>query len=158
MSAEETKLSAYVAFHSVISRNLSLFAGFTFTAITILITRFPDPSTWQSQTMLFFLAALFYTLLYGLYDNEALLSYCVVFAPKLPQRYSKGGTGPVYIFSWLMLGSSLWLLFLLCNLLYLALATGIMFTLFVIMAYRMSRILNRTRKPYQRINLHGIED
>jgi hypothetical protein len=85
MPDEEGNLSAYMTSHSIVSRNYSLFAGFTFTAITILISRVPDPSAWQSQVMLFFLAALFYLLISSLYDNQQLIGYCVKYAPKLPQ-------------------------------------------------------------------------
>ena len=157
MSDEESKLSAYIAYHSVLSNHNSLFAGFTFTAITILITFLPDPSTWQSQAMLFFLATLFYELLSNLFENEALLSYCVKFAPKLPKSIH-GGISWRYYLNRLMLGSSLWLLFLLWNLLYLALATGIMFLLFVIVSYRSGRRFGRDRKPFQRINLYEVEN
>jgi hypothetical protein len=107
--------------------------------------------------MLFFLAAAFYILLSSMYDNERLLSYCVKFAPQLPQGYLRSGNWQAY-FVWLMLGSSIWLLFLLWNLLYLALATGIMFALFTIVAYRLGKMLAKSRKPFQRINIHEVED
>jgi len=107
--------------------------------------------------MLFFLAALFHGLLYSINGNEQLLSYCVVFAPKLPQRW-KGGIPLEYVFNWLMLGSSLWLLFLFWNLRYLALATGIMFVLTVILNYRNMIILDKERNPFQRISLYEVEN
>ena len=157
MSDEEGKLAAYMTNLSVISRNFSLFAGFTFTAITILITRLSDPSTWQSQVMLFFLSALFYLLYSSLFDNQQLIGYCVKHAPKLPKDILKSADRRAW-FIWLMLGSSLWLLFLLWNLLYLALATGIVFALFVITSYRKMNRLFKGFEDYQRISLHEVEN
>lgn len=157
MSDEERKLGAYMTAQSVVSRNYSLFAGFTFTAITILITRVPDPSAWQSQVMLFFLAALFYLLVSSLFDNQSLINYCVKFAPKLPQDVLKSADRRGWLI-WLMLGSSVCLLFLLWNLLYLASATGIVFTLFVITSYRKMNRLFKSFEDYQRISLHEVEN
>jgi len=157
MSDEEKKLSAYMTLQSVNSRNFSLFAGFTFTAITILLTRLPDTSTWQSQAMLFFLTVLFSQLIYHLAVNEAVLTCCVKFAPKLPEKYTKNSLRERMLI-WLLLDAAVLLLFLFYNLLYLALATGILFVLTTARTLRTLRMILQMLKPFQRIDLYESGD
>jgi amino acid permease len=69
------------------SNLFSLFMGFTFTAIVVLLTWVGDPSQIRIQTVLFFLVLLFHVLGFLLFVEEALLAYCVRTAPQLPKNY-----------------------------------------------------------------------
>jgi hypothetical protein len=45
MPENEDVLSAYIEYHSNISNNLALISGFIFTAMVLLLTLLPDPSS-----------------------------------------------------------------------------------------------------------------
>lgn len=59
MANTEENYSPYLAYESLAVHILALFCGFTFTAITILLFRFPDISQLHLQITLFFLTFLF---------------------------------------------------------------------------------------------------
>lgn len=139
------------------SRNFSLFAGFTFTAITILLTRLPDLGVWQPQIILFFLAVLFSMLIYELAVEDVVLSTCIRFVPKIPVSCLKSDNWQ-RILIWILFGASVWLLFLLYNLIFLALATGILYALTIVRAWRTRQTLMRNWKPFRMIDLYESED
>lgn len=58
MSSDEEYYSDFLNQLSNLSVELSLFSGFTFTIITILLTMLPGPSTLSAQIALFFLVML----------------------------------------------------------------------------------------------------
>ena len=56
MSKNEEDYSSYLTYETWATQIIALFCGFTFTAITIILTLLPDPSQIQSQIILFFRA------------------------------------------------------------------------------------------------------
>ena len=74
MSKNEKDYSAYISAISFEASTYAFFGGFVFTAITIILTLLPDPSTWQSQATLFFLTLLFHMLLTMLIGHNLLIA------------------------------------------------------------------------------------
>jgi len=132
LTAEED-LSSYLAYESFAGEVLAIFMGFTFTAITLLLTLLPDPSQILAQVTLFFLALVFYLFQFIVFFAIYYLMYCVRGVP--PEARGRRSLG-LLLFS----GFSLWglvivLMFLLWNLTYLALASGTVYALFTILAF-----------------------
>ena len=133
MSANEKNYSSYLAYESLAAHVLALFAGFTFTAITVLITRLPDPSQILAQVTLFFLTFVLHIFQLILCIGIGYLVYCVKDAP----QETKGRKIGMYLW---ILGFGVWgfaivLMFLLWNLIYLASATAILYVLFTVLQY-----------------------
>jgi len=110
---------------------ISLLSGFTFTAFTILLTLLPDPSNMISQFTLFFLAALFYlfmTLLH--WGHHQIMRYSKNVPP-----LSKGINtfNFLILLSYMGLGTTIVLMLLIWNLIYLALATGVAWAIHLIL-------------------------
>jgi hypothetical protein len=107
---------------------IALFCGFTFTAITILLTRSPDPSLLMSQVTLFFLAFMFYLFQFILLYSIYYLAYCI---KDVPPDAKGRKTGVVLWFtSFSLWGIAILLMFLIWNLTYLAIASGLVFAMF----------------------------
>jgi len=111
---------------SIITAN-SVASGFIFAAITILLTLHPALSQTPVQITLFILTVMLYTFqlivvrcIYGIQS-------CVKFAPKIPAGDIRWFSTYVIIqyINWALLPLSIVLMFFLWNLLYLALATGL---------------------------------
>lgn len=64
MSEGEKNYSDYVKHLSNLMSGMLFLAGFTFTVVTILLTRLPNPNTVQSQLILFFFTVFFYLLIF----------------------------------------------------------------------------------------------
>lgn len=58
MSTGEKDYSDYIKHLSNMGNMYSFLSGFMFTAITVLITRLPDPSSIMAQLVLFFMAVM----------------------------------------------------------------------------------------------------
>ncbi|MFX1490772.1 MAG: hypothetical protein ACFFBU_00745 [Promethearchaeota archaeon] len=143
---------------------MTFLAGFTFTVITLLLTQLPDLSSlalsinflWQFT--LFFLAVLFYLMLF-------IVFYCLVISIILVRDLIPKGTMPTaakiynvaYALIWLLIGIPLSLMFLLWNLIYLALAAAIVWVLIIIVLFGL--ILRRGQVHIHRVRerLHGEE-
>ena len=137
MSMKEEVYSAYLEWQSNYSTTWALFSGFTFTAITILLSQGPDPNQIPVQITLFILTVLLDTFLSQLYTRRAIMENCVRIAPPLPE-----GTvtrGPLVLlaneFGWILLGASVVLMFFVWNLIYLTLASGAFGLLTIIFTY-----------------------
>jgi len=135
----EESYSAYMKWQSNYSNVWALFSGFTFTAINIILTQFPNLSDIRAQTTLFILTVLLDTFLFQLYTRRYIIENCVRIGPPLPKTFS-AATSKTLTFlaehlSWVLLGVAVLLLFLLWNLVYLAAASGVVGILFVIFAY-----------------------
>ena len=133
MSANEKDYSSYLSYESVAAHVLALFCGFTFTAITILVTRLPDPTQIMSQVTLFFLAFLLDSMQFILFYSIMYLAYCIKDVP--PETKMRRKVAWFYFLSLISWGVAVVLMFLLWNLTYLALASGIMYALFTILGY-----------------------
>ncbi len=107
------------------SNTYSLFMGFTFTAMAVFLTWLPNPAELRIQVILFSLSLLFHVLGHLLFVEEAVIAYCVRFAPKLPEGYSGGIVTRLSNFAWYMLSAITVLIFLVWSLPILALASAL---------------------------------
>ena len=131
MSAKEEDYSSYLAYESVALQVLALLCGFTFTAITLLITLLPNPGSFQSQFTLFFLAFMFYIFQFMLFYGIFYLSYCIKAVP--PEAKGRRIVMWLWFSSFGLWGVAIVLMFLLWNLTYLAMASGIVYILFTLL-------------------------
>jgi hypothetical protein len=112
---------------------LSLLTGFTFTAITLLLNQLRDTNSLVAQLTLLFLTTIFNLFLF-LLQWQIIIVIGVYYLRNPPPRY----LWELSVFNLLMVGtSSLWgislvLIFLLWNWVYLALVSGVMWTLVLI--------------------------
>ena len=104
---------------------LSLFSGFTFTAITLLLDQLPDPSSFISQFTLFFLVVLFDLCLFLLAWQTIIVvgTYNVRNAPAR-EKWELTVFNLLLMIVFILWGWSVVLMFLLRNLYYLALVSG----------------------------------
>jgi len=133
VAADEKDYSDYIKHMSSFNSVASVFAGFTFTILTLLLTQLPDPSSIMSQLTLFFLAVLFDLLAFLVSWNSINNIYFCRNVPPLTKRLA--------MFNWLsvlsysLLGVPIVLMFLLWNLIYLALALAVVWALFIIATF-----------------------
>ena len=137
MSINDKDYSSFLTYETWVSQIIALFCGFTFTAITLLLVELPTPIETQSQFILFFLATLFNLFQFLLLSYILSLAYCIQAVPPELKRLSLHAR----LHEWLtILGFYLWgfailLMFVHWNLMYLTLASGAMYALFIILAY-----------------------
>ena len=130
MTTNEKDYSDYIKHLSNLNSVGSLLAGFTFTTLTLLITRLPDPSSIMSQLVLFFIAVLFYLFIFLVgWNANTIIYFCRNVPPKTKQLSI---FNLLTVMSYILLGVTVILMFLLWNLIYLALASGIVWALLVI--------------------------
>jgi len=128
--AQEKDYSDYIQYMSSFNSVSSVFAGFIFTILTLLLTLLPDPSSIMAQITFFFLAVLFDLLVFLIAWNLINTVYFCREVPPLTKRLA--------IFNWVaMLGFDLTgiaviLVFLLSTLIYLALASTVVWTIVII--------------------------
>ena len=133
MTTNEKDYSDYIKYLSNAVSVFSFSAGFTLTTITLLITLLPDPSRIMSQLTLFFLVVLFDLLIFFLGYNVILVIY---FCRNVPPSTKRLATITTLGTTVLQLGSiGIVLMFLLCDLIYLALASGVVWALVVTATY-----------------------
>jgi len=129
--------SDYMSYQSTVVQTFSLLSGFTFTAITIILAAFPDPSQIQTQIILFVLGVLLDIFLLFVVQEHHILAICLRIAPQLPEKWMRSWwfrfNGE--LLSWAFLSMSVALMFFLWNLIYLAIASVIVTTLFIIYAH-----------------------
>ena len=134
--SEEKDYSAYMNYHSSILQTFSLLSGFTFTAITIILAVFPDPSQIRTQIILFVLEVLLDIFLLYVVQENFLLANCVRIGPPLPNAWKKSWVSVYFeLIGWTLLSVSVVLMFFLWNLIYLAIASVVVTTLFIVYAY-----------------------
>ncbi|MEM3357084.1 MAG: hypothetical protein QW166_04575 [Candidatus Bathyarchaeia archaeon] len=133
MSEGEKNYSDYVKHLSNLMSGMLFLAGFTFTVVTILLTRLPNPNAMQSQLILFFFTVFFYLLIF-LASHFAIevIYYC----GSIPQltRGTKV-TNSLVVLVILLVGYALPLLFLLWDLTSLAIISGLIWSLFAIAVF-----------------------
>ena len=138
MTENKEQYPAYMEFLSNSSQIWSLFCGFTFATIAILITLLPDPSHMMSQVTLFSMAVLFIIFVFLIFFNFTASTSLYRISPK-PQRIVSKAAVRVYnllaSLGWGLLSIQPILMFLLWNLVYLASATGIVYALMTILGY-----------------------
>jgi hypothetical protein len=121
--------SEYFSHNAVIVQVLSLFCGFIFTSLTILLTFLQNKGGLLTQATIFFLTLIFYFSLYVLLDNLEMAFHYIDDIPQLTLRVRP-------FFSLLLIfyffGTSTILMFLLFDLLYLAVISGVIWMLVVV--------------------------
>lgn len=141
VSENEEKYSAYMELHSNISQVMALFSGFTFSAITILLNQFPDPTQVTAQMTLFILAVMLDLFLFKLLLERETIANCVRIAPPLPKTWSRWARTWTWIeyAGWILLGAVVVFMYFLWYLLYLAFASSVVYALFMFHAFHSVR-------------------
>jgi hypothetical protein len=123
---------------------LTFLSGFTFTVISIFLSQLPDLTSGISQITLFFLTVLFEFFLFLSAWQMSIIVSCaptrIVHKAHVQFFRSELNTFSMLMFLGLsLLGMSVMLMFLLWSLLYLALASSIVWILFIITSYSIIR-------------------
>jgi hypothetical protein len=140
---EQPDFHAYISYHVMGTSSYSLFMGFTFTSMIVLLTWVSDPSELKVQITLFALAVLFHALAYLLFIEEAVVAYSVRIAPRLPEGYSGVIVRYMSDFVWYMLAGITLLIFSVWELFILAAASGVVGISLVVLATLKARPLYR---------------
>lgn len=133
MSTDDEDYSDYRAHNASIISALSLFCGFQFTAITLLINALPNREQPLAQVTLFFLTVLFNLSISTLVDTLVTGIYYVRNVPPFTRRIRFYNMRLMLIFY--LFGIAIVLMFLLWSLFVLALASAITWALVVILNY-----------------------
>jgi hypothetical protein len=134
LSDSEIDYSDYRQLIGNLSNFLTLLSGFTFTAITILLSQFPILGSLTSQFILFIISFLFFFLILMLMHTHALLArFCRNFPPVTKDI---AGYNRLLALSYILIQLAVVLMFLIWNLVYLSLATGVMWALFMVIYIR----------------------
>jgi hypothetical protein len=115
--------SDWIQYMSNVTNALTLFSGFTFTSITILLTLLPDPSRISSQITLFLLSVLLDFFLFFMAWQTLLLVYYCRNIPPLVRRLRFSSR--LWFSSFGFLCMAVVVMFLLWDLTFLALASGL---------------------------------
>jgi hypothetical protein len=132
---KEGDYSDYMKHLSNMGSMYAFLSGFMFTAITLVITRLPDPSTVMAQFTLFFMALMLNTFI--LYMGMCYMAV-VPLCKNVPSYSGKRNLFNILsdISVMVGLGGSTVLLFLLWNLIYLAIAQTVTWILFSVIIYK----------------------
>jgi len=137
MTESKEDYSIHIEIFSNIQHVFSVFAGFVVTIMTLLVTLLPDPSDILAQTTLFILNLTFDLLVFVLVWNIFGLRRF----SKLPQGAHLGSVragniqDALTMLAFCLFGITISLMFLLINLPYLALASGIMWLVLVVASW-----------------------
>ena len=145
MTENEEKYTGYVeAVAGSRVTMLSLFSGFTFSTITILLYQLPDASSLISQLTLFFLVVLFDLCLFLLAWQTVIVvgTYKVHNAPARAKWELVVFNLLLFIF-FILWGWSVVLIFLLWNLYYLALLSSISWVAVIVTTYAVMRSMGK---------------
>jgi len=118
VSEGEKNYSDYVKHLSNLMSGMLFLAGFTFTVVTILLTRLPHPITMQSQLILLFFTVFFYLLVFLASHFAIEVIYYCGCIPHLSKRTKI--TNVLVVLVILLVGYAFPLLFLLWDLTLLA--------------------------------------
>lgn len=130
MSEGEKNYSDYVKHLSNLMSGMLFLAGFTFTVVTILLTRLPNPRAVQSQLILLFFTVFFYLLIsLASYFAIDVIYYCGSI-PRLSRRTNT--VNALVVLAILLVGVAVPLLFLLWDLTSLATISGLIWLFFAI--------------------------
>ncbi len=134
LSESEKDYSEYLQAGTNTVNILVLLSGFTFTGITILLSQFPVLGSLAAQFILFFLASLFFLFMFLLAGaNVMLLRVCRNLPPVTKEV---AGFNRLVLLSWNLLELAVVLMFLIWDLFYLSLASGVMLAVFIIVQIR----------------------
>ncbi|MEM2147668.1 MAG: hypothetical protein QXJ94_03585 [Candidatus Bathyarchaeia archaeon] len=130
MSEDEKNYSDYVKHLSNLMSGMLFLAGFTFTVVTILLTRLPNPNVMQSQLILLFFTVFFYLLIFLASHFAIEVIYYCGCVPYLSKRTNI--TNALVVLVIILVGFALPLLFLLWDLTSLATISSLIWLFFAI--------------------------
>ena len=131
MTGNENPYSDYFDHNRTIASVLSLFAGFLFTSITILLNGLQSKTELLPQATILFLAVLFYLTLYVLLDN---LEMGFHYIKKIPPLTLKVRPFFNLLVIFYLFGAATVLMFLLFGLFNLSLISGVIWAVVVILS------------------------
>jgi hypothetical protein len=139
MSKDENQFSDYFAHNERIIVVLSLFCGFLFTSITLLLTTLQNRGGLLGQAAILFLTLVFYFSLYTLLDNLEMAFHYIKNIPPLTLKIR-----PFFnlLLIFYLFGTSTVFMFLLYDLFYLAVISGTIWATLVIVS------INTTAKRF----------
>ena len=151
MTTEKEDYSDYISYLSTSINLGALFAAFTLTVITLLVTQLPDPSLFFAQVTLFFLALIFDLLLFILSWSGWFVLY---FCERVPPMTRIARIATLLAFTmYQLLGIVIILMFLLLDLILLASAAFLMWIIFLVLTlvfiYRPLTRFKETRKKFR---------
>jgi hypothetical protein len=112
---------------------LSLFSGFTFTAITLFLVQLPDPSSFISQLTLFFLVVLFDLCLFLLaWQTIIMIGTWNVSKTPARSKWELSVFNLLLIIAFILWGWSVVLMFLLWNLTFLTMVSGVLWVTVIV--------------------------
>lgn len=133
MVKDEESYSAYFDHNRIIVGVLSLFSGFLFTSITILLTSLQNKEEMLTQATILFLTFVFYAALYVLLDNLEMGFHYIKNIPPLTVKVRPFFSLLVIFY---LFGTATVLMFLLFGLFCLSLVSGVIWIIIVISSLR----------------------
>ncbi len=133
MTTEKQDYSDYISYLSTSINLGALFAAFTLTIITLLVTQLPDPSLFFAQVTLLLLAFIFDILLFVLSWSVWFVLYFCERIPPMTRIARIATIGAFCMYQ--MFGIVIILMFLLLELTTLALAALLMWFVFLILTF-----------------------
>ena len=147
MSAKKTPYSEYFGHNDVIVEVLSLFCGFLFTSITLLLTFLQDNRGTLAQVTILFLTLIFYFSLFVLLDNLEMAFHYIEEIPPLTLKVR-----PFFnlLLIFYLFGTSTILMFLLFDLKILALISGLVWAAVVLASinFTVKRFYKQSTRRY----------
>jgi len=127
----DEEYTSYFEHNKTITQVLSLFAGFIFTSITFLLTRLSDTRDVFAQATLLFLTILFYITLFVLMNN---LEMPFEYIKNIPTMTLKVRPFFFLLLIFYLFGASTIMMFLLYHLSYLAIISGIIWFMIILIS------------------------
>lgn len=131
MLKDEDIYKSYFEHNKTIAQVLSLFSGFIFTSITLLLTRLNNTEDVFAQATLLFLTILFYITLFVLIDNLEMPFHYIKDIPTMTLKVR-----PFFflLVIFYLFGASTIMMFLLYHLFYLSVTSGIIWFIIVLLS------------------------
>lgn len=134
ISENEKDYSDYLQVTANTANMLVLLSGFTFTGITLLLSLYPVLGSLTLQFILFFLASLFFLFMFLLgWSGSMLMRLCRNRPPVTRELVT---FNHLLLLGYILLQFAVVLMFLIWNLIYLALASGVVLSLFACVQLR----------------------
>jgi len=137
---DEKLYAAYFKHNNIIVEVLSLFSGFLFTSITIILAFLQDRGTILAQATIFFLVIVLYFSLYVLLDNLEMGFHYIENIPPLTLQVR-----PFFnlVLVFYLFGTATIMMFFIFNLIVLAIVSGVVWIIFVMIS-----VLTTVRRFY----------
>lgn len=133
MAANKGPYSEYFEHNRVIAQLLSLFSGFLFTSITLLLTLLQNKGSTFAQATLLFLTTTFYITLYTLLDNLEMAFHYIKEIPPMTLKIRPFFNLLVIFY---LFGTATLMMFILFDLANLAIAAGAIWALVVLLSLK----------------------